>query len=232
MPAGEAWLAPSERAVLAGLRVEKRARDWRLGRWVAKTAATRALGEGVEVAILADEEGRPTARVAGRSAADLPCVSLSHSRDLGFAAAWCGAGQVGCDVEAVEPRSEAFVDSYFTETERARMAGSDLRPDVIRNLLWSAKESALKALGEGLRSDTRRVEVTGVGWPSRPGRWAALDVAGPGEARFEGAWRELDGFVWTVLVGPVKDGARRASGAGGRRPMAVDQEPGSRPTFR
>lgn len=232
VPAGEAWLAPAERAVLSGLRVEKRALDWRLGRWVAKTAAGRALGRDVEVEILADEAGRPTARVAGRKAADLPSVSLSHSRDVGFAAAWCGAGEVGCDVEAVEPRSEAFVDYYFTDTERERMAGSDLPPDLIRNLLWSAKESALKALGMGLRADTRVVEVDGVGWPTRPGRWAALDVIGPEGGRFEGAWRELDGFVWTVLVGPVGDGARRASESGGRTPMAVGPDPGSRPTLR
>lgn len=209
VPSDEAWLTPAERTTLEALSVEKRVHDWRLGRWVAKAAVAKALGKGdpasCDTEILADASGRPTARVAGVPLADLPHISLSHSADRGFAAAWFGAGDVGCDVEAVAPRSAEFLESYFTDTERARMAESELPRDLVTNLLWSAKESALKALGRGLREDTRAVEVSGVGWPNRGGHWAALEVTGPAGARFEGAWRELEGFVWTVVVGPVEE---------------------------
>jgi 4'-phosphopantetheinyl transferase len=68
---------------------------------------------------------------------------------------------LGCDVEVVEPRSDAFVADYFTSEEQAMIRQA---PDPVRfaliALIWSAKESALKALSTGLRSDTRSVSVT------------------------------------------------------------------------
>ena len=67
---------------------------------------------------------------------------------------------LGCDLEIVEPRSDAFVADYFTaeEQEVVRQACPADRFALIA-LIWSAKESALKALQSGLRIDTRSLSV-------------------------------------------------------------------------
>jgi len=211
LPPGEERLSPREREVLAGLRLAKRRTDWLLGRWAAKRAVSSLFGRLADVAaasgveVLAAEDGRPEFRPgAGR-------LSISHAGAVGFAAAAPGTAAVGCDVEVVEARSQAFVTDYFTEREAAairRLAA----PDAVlaANLIWSAKESALKALGEGLRMDTRRVEVDVEAWmegqpsglPSRAGSadWRPLRVSAPRGVRFGGWWRVRDGLVWTVLT--------------------------------
>jgi len=67
---------------------------------------------------------------------------------------------MGCDLEIIEPRADSFVADYFTAEEQKMVAGADATDRDLRvTLLWSAKESALKALGEGLRMDTRCVAV-------------------------------------------------------------------------
>src|SRR5512133_1913220 len=60
VPADDGWLAPGETEVLAGLRVEKRRADWRLGRFAAKAGVAVWLGV------------RPT-QVEGRAGARGPC---------------------------------------------------------------------------------------------------------------------------------------------------------------
>ena len=56
----------------------------------------------------------------------------------------------------------AFVADYFTPAEQAlaHRAPSERDWQRVTNLIWSAKESALKVLRTGLRRDTRSVEVT------------------------------------------------------------------------
>jgi len=225
LPPGEAWLTPSEREVLADLRLAKRRGDWLLGRWAAKRAVGSALGDtrafagdatvagAADVEILAGEDGRPRVRVGvpSEGGARALRLSISHAGGVGFAAALQGETPLGCDVEVVEPRSEAFVADYLTGHEAAavRSAGP-AHAALVANLVWSAKESALKALGEGLRLDTRtvEVEVPPGGWgPEMPGveggsgEWAPLRVTGPGGVRFRGSWRLRDGLVWTVVTG-------------------------------
>ena len=108
---------------------------------------------------------------------------------------------IGCDVEAVEPRSPSFAADYFTAGEQRLVeqtppAGRDL----LLTLLWSAKESALKALGCGLCADTRSVNAApeGFGDPT----WGRLSVGHSGGV-FHGWWREVDGLVRTVLAEPA-----------------------------
>ena len=101
--------------------------------------------------------------------------------------AW-GESAIGCDLELVEPRSEAFVRDYFTVPEQCCVgAVPDGEESWLRaNLLWSAKESVLRVLETGLRRDTRSVEIAikGAGEESRGGGSpggtvsAALEPAG------------------------------------------------------
>ncbi|HSG08970.1 MAG TPA: 4'-phosphopantetheinyl transferase superfamily protein [Longimicrobiales bacterium] len=208
VPRHDEWLTDAERAVHRNLTVPKRASDWRLGRWVGKEVVRRALHapemEGQNVEILASPTGAPTVTVHPLGRWPEVSLSLSHAWGMGFAAALVGAARIGCDVEALRPRSDAFVADYFTAREAnlvREAAASDQA--AWANLLWSAKEAALKVLGEGLRLDTRSVEVTVVDGPF-VGGWRAFTVAIPGGDTLKGYWRVTSGFVWTLAVdGPV-----------------------------
>lgn len=209
VPAGDAWLSENERLVLEGLTVAKRRRDWRLGRWVARQAVARALadpGAAVPAAlsIVAADDGAP--EVWWSTPRPPVTVSISHSGGLGFAAAAVGSVSLGCDVERIAPRSQRFVDDYFTDRERvfvdaAGVAGAQALAWAA-TLVWSAKESALKALRQGLRADTRSVEMA----PVEPvpdlshDGWRPLTVETEVGIRLEGHWRAADGAVWTVLA--------------------------------
>lgn len=193
VPAGDAWLAPVERARLAQLRVAKRRADWRLGRWTGKCAAAAALAVAADrVAVIATAGGAPLALLDGVPAP--LAISLSHAGGRGLCALAAAGTAVGCDLEVVAPRSAAFVADYFTAAERAGAGGDPRR----LTLLWSAKEAALKALGEGLREAPRAVEVALDG--RRSGDWTGLTIA-HGRRRLAGWARDLDGTVAVIAIG-------------------------------
>jgi len=203
VPDHDAWLTPAERQWLGERSVAKRRADWRLGRWVGKGAVACALDAPElppdQVEILAEASGAPTARIrAGVGWAEVS-LSLSHSGGVGFAAALPGRVRLGCDVEAIEARSDRFVDDYFTLDEALWVRSEPTERDVRATLIWSAKESALKALGEGLRLDTRSVEVQGEP-PPPDGAWEAMAVRGPAGITLTGCWRRTRGFVWTIAL--------------------------------
>ena len=213
VPAGDSWLTETERRWFNDRRSAKRVADWRLGRWTAKAAIgaylerrERAVPKDVE--ILAAEDGAPDVFAAG---VRLPLsLSLSHSHGRAAAAVAEAGCALGCDLELVEPRSSAFVMSYFTRRERAALAAADgSGRELLANLIWSAKESALKALRHGLRADTRSIEVVVSRRPIRG--WGSLAItsesagtalAGTGLA---GRWKRLDDFVLTIVSRPSFD---------------------------
>ena len=201
VPEDDGWLSPREAGVLAGLRVAKRRADWRLGRWTAKRAVAARLGiagglAGIEV--LAAPGGQPEVWIGGRRAGI--AIALSHSDGMGFCAV-ADHGAIGCDVERVQVCSGAFVADYFTEAEQALVveAGESGRARMA-TLVWSAKESALKVLGCGLRADTREVEVVRVDEVDSGGGWRGLRVRARSGGIMGGWWREGDGFIWTLLA--------------------------------
>lgn len=214
VPAADEWLSDSERIQFRKLAVPKRARDWRLGRWTAKLAVLAALHDRGEapslssIEIAADRSGAPFVLLRG-SRAPLT-LSLSHSRDRGFCALDPAGGPIGCDIEYVEPRSPEFAADYFTHTEINAIASGPMaaRP-LLTTVIWSAKESALKALGEGLRRDTRSVEVhLKEGEAGRA--WQALAACcAEAHRTFHGWWQADSGFVLT-LVGVLGGAEPRA----------------------
>lgn len=159
-----AWLSANELVFLSRMHFPRRCADWRLGRWTAKRAlaaywkwpaVARTLAS---IEIRAAPSGAPEVFVEGSPAA--VTISLSHRAGRAMCAIASAGVALGCDLEEVEPHSEAFVADYFSVEEQALVAhtGPTQRP-VIATLLWSAKESALKALHTGLRRDTRSVIV-------------------------------------------------------------------------
>lgn len=205
VPPADDWLGPSELSRLAALRIAKRRSDWRLGRWTAKTAAALLLHRPLHARALASLEIRPAASGApevfldGRPAR--LSLSLSH-RDGSSACVVCrGAIALGCDVELVEMHSNAFVADYFTASERGLVSSTPAiqRPALI-TLLWSAKESALKALHEGLRRDTRSVEALIEMDEASQSDWQPLHVHYDQAADFHGWWKRAGQFVFTVAA--------------------------------
>jgi phosphopantetheine--protein transferase-like protein len=184
-------LSPREESILAGLTLLPRRRKWLLGRWAAK----RLLGELVaersslvawpvgnedwhrQLSILNDEAGVPYVDRQGQGRMPLS-LSISHRGDWGLAAIALVAGaRIGADIETVEPRDLALVRQFFSESEADRVAmGSDVDRTVAR--IWSAKEAVLKAMGIGLRHDTRDI-VVGDEMIAPSGLaeiWRALDI--------------------------------------------------------
>jgi len=95
------------------------------------------------------------------------------------------------------------VSDFFTAGEAARVAAcAPAERDHLITLIWSAKESALKALRLGLREDLRRVEITvgdraaALGAPA----WHPLQVTVPGpRPRLAGWWRTEASFIVTLV---------------------------------
>lgn len=201
---GDGWLTPAERRWYGGRRSAKRIADWRLGRWTAKAAITAWLerfGQPVpaDLEVLAATNGAPNAFDAGKPLA--LALSLSHSHGRAVAAVAGAEVALGCDLELLELRSRAFVSSYFTAAERAAVAAADVDRDLVANLIWSGKESALKAVRRGLRVDARSLEVT-VTEPNAAG-WGGLQVTpANGNDTLTGSWRHLGGFVLTLVARP------------------------------
>lgn len=204
------WLTSRERAIDERIRHDKPRTDWRLGRWAGKTALALAAGIGTDtkalrrIQILPKPTGAPRAMLDG-----LPspwALSLSHSADSALCALTPAGAVVGCDIECIDFRSAAFVETFFTDAEaEAWVAAPESERDLLATLVWSAKESALKVLEEGLRMDTRAVEVsvgdaTRVGDGTQGGGWSPLSVAyGKGSCSWDGWWRQESRFVLTVL---------------------------------
>jgi 4'-phosphopantetheinyl transferase len=165
VPADNNWLSAGEESLLSGLRIPKRRSDWRLGRWTAKHAVASYLNMTFHPGTLALIEIHPAASGAPEAYFENNpanvSISLSHRAGRAACAVAPSGSMLGCDLELVEPRSEAFIADYFTVEEQSlveRTSEAD-RPVVVA-LLWSAKESVLKALRTGLRLDTRSISIS------------------------------------------------------------------------
>jgi len=207
VPAGDTWLAPSEAAFQQTLHIPHRRADWRRGRWAAKKALAAWLAQPIapgRIAIHPAPDGAPEMLLDGAAAP----VALSYSHRAGRALCMLAPqGTVlGCDLELIEPRTDAFVADYFTAAERDFVAASpETDRPLLANLLWSAKESALKALRTGLRMDTRSVEVelenglcAGSIWQALRVRLVATDEI------FQGWWRREGDSLLTMCASPAQ----------------------------
>jgi 4'-phosphopantetheinyl transferase len=213
VPGDDDWLTPAERARLAELRIGRRGAEWRLGRWTAKRAVALVDGRALtfdRIAIIATESGAPLALIDSTPA---PCaISISHTAGRGLCVVAPSAVALGCDLERVEPRGGAFVADYFTAAERAvvEQAAADQRA-CLATLIWSAKEAVLKALREGLRLDTREVEVTPASAAAVEGWRPLVGTHAPSGRRFDGWWRRAGDLVATVAA-DTRLGAPQALG--------------------
>ena len=204
VPPGDGWLAASEKLRLSALVIPKRRSDWRLGRWTAKQAVREFVTDRppAEIEIRAGSTGAPQVWIAGHR--QCLTISLSHCRGRACCSVVELPAAMGCDLEWNEPHSSAFIADYFTPAEQDRIAhAAEAGNDALPALLWSAKESALKALGVGLREDTRSVAVQEDSFSSEPcrGDWRRLHVCHEGDDLH--GWSRADGqFVRTLIADP------------------------------
>jgi 4'-phosphopantetheinyl transferase len=217
VPDGNAWLSVSEALSQRCLRVPKRRADWRLGRWTAKCAVSAYLNlpqhrEALTaIEVRPAPSGAPEIYIDNRPAA--VTISLSHSAGTGFCAVAEPGTDLGCDLETVEARSPAFLADYFTAEEQSLVAQAPAQErDRLVTLLWSAKESVLKALRCGLRADTLCVS-SAVEVPAQPvTEWSSFSIRHRNGGTFGGWWREAGGLVWTLAVDPPAGLRHRRAG--------------------
>jgi 4'-phosphopantetheinyl transferase len=203
VPAGDDWLGDNERLVLAGLEVERRRADWRLGRWTAKAAiGARFSVPLARIEVLAAPDGAPEAWVDGDRAP--VSISISHRAGRAMAAVADVPAVAGCDLELIEPRSGAFVRQWLAPAEQSLVSTCDqAQRDLLVNLIWAAKEAGAKVRREGLRLDVCRAVVTATGSGAPGDRWRPLQVDwGDGLGRTAGWWRAEPRWVMTVAGEP------------------------------
>ncbi|MGA3056397.1 MAG: 4'-phosphopantetheinyl transferase superfamily protein [Candidatus Korobacteraceae bacterium] len=215
VPAENDWLSANEAVCLNSMRFAKRRNDWRLGRWTAKCALSLTLDVPAHLQALKKIEIRPAPSGAPEVFFDnqpaAVTISLSHRSGIAACAVAISGVEIGCDLEIVEPHSDAFVADYFTIEEQALVArASAADRDWILALLWSGKESALKALRAGLRLDTRSVIVIPCAALFDLNGWNQLRVRYTGgrctEGQvFHGLWQHADNIVRTVVAAPPPD---------------------------
>ena len=200
LPPERVWLTEAEVRRAGDLRFTKRRTEYLLRRWVCKHAVAGAAGLPGDLPSLARIEvanrpsGAPYVRLDGQPLG----LDVSITDRAGWAV--CVVGQdlsrVGCDLEIVEPRSAGFVTDFLTPSEQAYVAARHASErDAAANLIWSAKESALKVLHTGLRRDTRSVEVLLADGDTTG--WSGLEVRTTEGRRFPGWWRRDGSFLVT-----------------------------------
>jgi 4'-phosphopantetheinyl transferase len=202
-------LSPSELEKFSTFHFPKRREDWLLGRWTAKALAhslpTFRHTSLDKIEIHNDPEGAPYLKLSGKNTPE-HCLTISHSEQFSLCALALGPNlRVGADLEKIEARTETFILDYFTAGERKLV---DLYPAETRailvTLIWSTKESMLKALRVGLRWDTRTVEVRHVDGllhgGANGGKWQKIQVGErQANSRTWVAWWQLrDPFILTL----------------------------------
>ncbi len=214
VPEDDDWLAENELLHLNRLHVLKRRRDWRLGRWTAKLAVASHLQFAPgrdrlqEIEIISECSGAPIVFLRNQPA-DPIGISISHRAGVAACVVTTDEGALGCDLELIEPHGDAFIADYFTEAEQRAIAETDrTQREALVAALWSAKESALKALRFGLREDTRCVEIDLGKWSRRRAdvvglapadEWCHLQATYRSEQQFTGWWQFSRKFVRTFV---------------------------------
>jgi phosphopantetheinyl transferase/acyl carrier protein len=150
--------------------VEKRRREWLLGRCAAKEAVRSLLERNldlhlspVEIEIVPDPYGRPLVSYRSQCGPG-PSLSIAHSEGTAVAlAALDPETRVGIDLEALRHRREDYEAIAFSADERGLLATlpRELRQEWALRM-WCAKEAVGKALGRGLSAGLLAFHITGI----------------------------------------------------------------------
>jgi 4'-phosphopantetheinyl transferase len=154
---------------------------------------------GIEIG--AAPSGSPDVFVGNKPAG--VTISISHRCGRAICAIAAAGGRVGCDLELIEPHSQAFIEDYLTSEEQVRVAQTPVEDrDRLVALLWSGKESTLKALRLGLRVDTRCITIQ----PAQAQRvmgWTPLTAHSTAADIFHGWWSQSENWLQTLVADPA-----------------------------
>jgi len=194
-------LTGPEAGLLGPRAVPKRHNDFLRGRWIGKKLLGSVVpGAGLhDLRILPDDRGVPCPFCADRPLA----YSLSLSHTDGFAAAAIAPlpGLVGIDVERPIAEPSLVAQDYFTDRERSFLNPAGDGANRVATVIWSAKEAASKALGEGLRLSLLAMEVGDPG-SLEPSRWHLLRMSIAGHPPLSlWSWHEQGAVVTVASVG-------------------------------
>lgn len=199
-------LSAQELHRFAQMRFPKRRDEWLAGRITAKTLLTQCVPElsGVEhrrLTIANHPEGAPYALLDGEP---FPLqLSLSHREGMAAAAVVLSTEVgLGIDLEWVEDRDASFYADYFTTGEVRLLNEFSLDKTAwAGTIIWSAKEAMLKAIGQGLRVDTRSVEIMRIANKLEEG-WGQLELNVPGvpDSHWHGFWRHSGNHIITTAL--------------------------------
>jgi 4'-phosphopantetheinyl transferase len=201
----EGLLTPAEIVFFNRLKSDKRRSDWLLGRWTAKHLIQSVLAGSLSVTqieILSEDDGAPKVKLQSSS----PTISISHSHGHALCALVEQPGvPLGADIERIEARSDQFLHDYFVREEigLVNAAPAQARAE-IATAIWSAKESALKAIRLGFIVESFTVQCL----PQGDGQKGWFPVVIEWDASFlkhlapamKGWWRVMDEFVLTLVA--------------------------------
>ncbi len=200
------FLSPVEEKRLAQMRFACRRQSFLLGRWTVKRLLEVHPGCAhlpVSSITIANHAAGAPYVLMGEKELD-GCISISHRENIAASALVIYPGiAVGIDLELVEERENSFVEDFFTAKESAWIDSLPVEEKSIAvTCLWSAKEAVLKALGTGLRLDSRGVVIQQSTKACRIDGWQLLDVSGTAlENRVYRVWWRVRGkLVLTLAV--------------------------------
>jgi phosphopantetheinyl transferase len=201
------FLGEQENAVYQKFKFPKRKRDWLGARIVAKDLIRASDDRWKQtkvqsIELLNEGSGAPYLDIQG-SRGYSGRVSLSHSNGYVLCAYSPEDIRFGVDLELIEPRSNAFSEDFFTTIELEQIAKMGIAEQRLYiTVIWSGKESALKALSTGLRVDTRSVEITIPEQSIEQNGWRSLDLKSSMfiNDSLSLLWRREGDFVLTACV--------------------------------
>ena len=150
--------APAKRPASNAMRFPKRRADWRLGRWTAKRALSAYLNVSWRSSISRRHRDTPSGFRRARGLPCRPAGGRHHFTQPPQMVRPCARSRrpvhaLGCDLELIEPRSDAFVADYFTAEEQALIAQS------FRGGPVSAPGATLEREGERAQGAARRASA-------------------------------------------------------------------------
>ncbi len=138
------------------------------------------------------------------------CFSISHSGDKVMAVS--ADSEVGCDIEMIVQGRERIAGRFFSGEEKEYLSGL---PEEERNgafyRLWTAKESFLKATGEGFALPLNAFSVRcenggriGIVQGTEPGEYSVSEVT-PGREYKAAVCRKGGPFLLNAEVADLKE---------------------------